>query len=32
VPIEKIPVSGTDLVDLKELQATIDLMKESGAL
>jgi iron(III) transport system substrate-binding protein len=32
VPIEQIPVSGTDLVDLKELQATIDLMKESGAL
>jgi iron(III) transport system substrate-binding protein len=32
VPIEKIPVSGSELVDLKELQATIDLMKESGAL
>jgi iron(III) transport system substrate-binding protein len=32
VPIEKVPASGTDLVDLKELQATIDLMKESGAL
>jgi iron(III) transport system substrate-binding protein len=32
VPIEEIPVSGTELVDLKELQATIDLMKESGAL
>jgi iron(III) transport system substrate-binding protein len=32
VPISKIPASGSDLVDLKELQATIDLMKESGAL
>ena len=32
VPIEEIPVSDSDLVDLKELQATIDLMKESGAL
>lgn len=32
VPIGKIPVSGTELVDLTELQATIDLMKESGAL
>ena len=32
VSIEEIPVSGSDLVDLKELQATIDLMKESGAL
>jgi len=32
VPIAKIPVSDNDLVDLKELQATIDLMKESGAL
>ncbi|MDQ2630541.1 MAG: iron ABC transporter substrate-binding protein [Actinomycetota bacterium] len=32
VPIEDIPVSGSELVDLKELQATIDLMKESGAL
>jgi iron(III) transport system substrate-binding protein len=32
VPIAEIPVSGTELVDLKELQATIDLMKESGAL
>ncbi|HEU5063194.1 MAG TPA: iron ABC transporter substrate-binding protein [Solirubrobacterales bacterium] len=32
VPIEEIPVSDNDLVDLKELQATIDLMKESGAL
>jgi iron(III) transport system substrate-binding protein len=32
VPIEKIPASDSELVDLKELQATIDLMKESGAL
>lgn len=32
VPIEEIPVSDSELVDLKELQATIDLMKESGAL
>jgi iron(III) transport system substrate-binding protein len=32
VPIEEIPVSDSDLVDLKELQATIGLMKESGAL
>jgi iron(III) transport system substrate-binding protein len=32
VPISQIPVSDNDLVDLKELQATIDLMKESGAL
>jgi iron(III) transport system substrate-binding protein len=32
VPIAKIPVSDRELVDLKELQATIDLMKESGAL
>jgi iron(III) transport system substrate-binding protein len=32
VPIEDIPASDSDLVDLKELQATIDLMKESGAL
>jgi iron(III) transport system substrate-binding protein len=32
VPISKIPVSDSSLVDLKELQATIDLMKESGAL
>jgi iron(III) transport system substrate-binding protein len=32
VPISQIPVSDSDLVDLKELQATIDLMKESGAL
>jgi iron(III) transport system substrate-binding protein len=32
VPISKIPVSDSSLVDLKELQATIDLMKASGAL
>lgn len=32
VPIAEIPVSDNDLVDLTELQATIDLMKESGAL
>jgi iron(III) transport system substrate-binding protein len=32
VPIEKIPASDSELVDLEELQATIDLMKESGAL
>ncbi|HEX5984510.1 MAG TPA: extracellular solute-binding protein [Solirubrobacterales bacterium] len=32
VPIEEIPASDSELVDLKELQATIDLMKESGAL
>lgn len=32
VPIGKIPVSDSNLVDLKELQGTIELMKESGAL
>lgn len=32
VPIAKIPVSNSNLVDLKELQGTIELMKESGAL
>jgi iron(III) transport system substrate-binding protein len=32
VPISEIPVSGTDLVDLTELQATVELMQESGAL
>jgi iron(III) transport system substrate-binding protein len=32
VPVTEIPVSDNDLVDLTELQATIDLMKESGAL
>ena len=32
VPIAKIPVSNSNLVDLKELQGTIELMKEAGAL
>jgi iron(III) transport system substrate-binding protein len=32
VPIGKIPASDSSLVDLKELQGTIELMKESGAL
>jgi iron(III) transport system substrate-binding protein len=32
VPIAKIPASDSSLVDLKELQETIDLMKEAGAL
>src|SRR3954451_17727111 len=32
VPIAKIPVSDSSLVDLKELQGTIELMQESGAL
>ncbi|MFL5832421.1 MAG: extracellular solute-binding protein [Solirubrobacterales bacterium] len=32
VPIDKIPVSDSSLVDLKELQGTIELMKEAGAL
>ena len=32
VPIEQIPVSDSSLVDLTELQGTIELMKESGAL
>jgi len=32
VPLAKIPASDPDLVDLKELQATIDLMKEAGVL
>jgi iron(III) transport system substrate-binding protein len=32
VPISEIPISGNDLVDLTELQATIELMQESGAL
>jgi iron(III) transport system substrate-binding protein len=32
VPIDEIPVSDSSLVDLKELQGTIELMKESGAL
>jgi iron(III) transport system substrate-binding protein len=32
VPIGQIPVSDSSLVDLTELQGTIELMKESGAL
>ncbi|HXQ88832.1 MAG TPA: extracellular solute-binding protein [Solirubrobacterales bacterium] len=32
VPIADIPVSDSSLVDLKELQGTIELMKEAGAL
>jgi iron(III) transport system substrate-binding protein len=32
VPVAEIPVSDSSLVDLKELQATIELMQESGAL
>lgn len=32
VPIDEIPVSDSSLVDLKELQGTIELMKEAGAL
>jgi iron(III) transport system substrate-binding protein len=32
VPIGEIPVSDSSLVDLKELQGTIELMKEAGAL
>jgi iron(III) transport system substrate-binding protein len=32
VPIAEIPVSDSSLVDLKELQGTIELMKEAGAL
>jgi len=32
VPIGKIPASDSSLVDLKELQGTIELMKEAGAL
>lgn len=32
VPISEIPVSDSSLVDLTELQATIELMQESGAL
>jgi iron(III) transport system substrate-binding protein len=32
VPIDRIPVSDSSLVDLKELQGTIELMQESGAL
>jgi len=32
VPVAKIPVSDSSLVDLKEIQGTIELMQESGAL
>ena len=32
VPISEIPISGNDLVDLTELQGTVELMQESGAL
>jgi iron(III) transport system substrate-binding protein len=32
VPVAEIPVSDSSLVDLTELQATIELMQESGAL
>jgi iron(III) transport system substrate-binding protein len=32
VPVNKIPVSDASLVDLKEIQGTIELMQESGAL
>lgn len=32
VPLAEIPSPGGDLVDLSELQATIELMQESGAL
>jgi iron(III) transport system substrate-binding protein len=32
VPIGKIPASDSSLIDLTELQGTIELMKESGAL
>ena len=32
VPIKEIPVSDSSLIDLKELQGTIELMKEAGAL
>lgn len=32
VPIDEIPVSDSSLVDLKEIQGTIELMKEAGAL
>src|SRR4051794_28399040 len=32
VPIGQIPVSDSSLVDLEELQGTIELMKEAGAL
>jgi iron(III) transport system substrate-binding protein len=32
VPLSRVPSPGGDLVDLGELQATIELMQESGAL
>jgi iron(III) transport system substrate-binding protein len=32
VPLSEVPSPGGDLVDLSELQATIELMQESGAL
>lgn len=32
VPISQIPTTNADLVNLSELQATIELMRESGAL
>lgn len=32
VPVDEIPISGADLVDLTEIQATVELMQESGAL
>jgi iron(III) transport system substrate-binding protein len=32
VPVNEIPVSDSSLVDLKEIQGTIELMQESGAL
>lgn len=32
VPVDQVPSPGGDLVDLGELQATIELMQESGAL
>lgn len=32
VPLAEIPSSGGDAVDLRELQATIELIRESGAL
>jgi iron(III) transport system substrate-binding protein len=32
VPLGSIPTTGTDLIHLEELQATIELMQEAGAL
>jgi hypothetical protein len=32
VPLAAIPNAGGDLVDLEQLQATIELMQEAGAL